>query len=170
MISVNYFVEEYDSSVYGKRPVNGHLELYEMELNIADPKNAELKLEKHELESSEAFFDPGWFSSDRYEFYTVEKSIKPFQLPGSFAALTVMAPSKVVNHSRVIYNFLDFLGDVGGLFVGLKLICLPLVSLFSHGSLSVFLITKIFYEVQNHAPFSANSIYSDRSQDRSSNR
>ena len=54
-------------------------------------------------------------------------------------------PDKTVIHSREIYNALDLLGDVGGLFDGLRLIGANLVLLLTTGSLQLKLIGKIFF-------------------------
>ena len=51
-----------------------------------------------------------------------------------------------VKKSRSIYNFLDFLGDVGGLFEGLKLIAAALLGVFNAGSLVRFLISQLFFK------------------------
>ena len=48
-------------------------------------------------------------------------------------------------HSRSIYNGLDLLGDVGGLFDGLKLIATPLISLLTQGGLYKRLISLLFF-------------------------
>ena len=49
-------------------------------------------------------------------------------------------------YSREIYNVLDFLGDVGGLFDALKIIGYALASAFGPGGLKLALIGKIFYQ------------------------
>ena len=46
---------------------------------------------------------------------------------------------------RRIYNTLDFLGDVGGLFDGLKTIAYALIGLLTNTSLPLFLTGKLFY-------------------------
>ena len=59
--------------------------------------------------------------------------------------MQIWAPEATVIHSREIYNALDFLGDVGGLFDGLKLIGAGFVALFGPGGLQLSLIGKFFY-------------------------
>ena len=49
-------------------------------------------------------------------------------------------------HSRAIYNILDFLGDVGGLFDALKLIAGTVVGLIMRGNLTSKLVSLIFYK------------------------
>ena len=51
----------------------------------------------------------------------------------------------VLNHSRAIYNILDFLGDIGGLRDALKLIASALATFFTKGRLTNLLISKIFF-------------------------
>ena len=48
-------------------------------------------------------------------------------------------------HSRTIYNGLDLLGDVGGLYDGLKLIAAPLISLLTQGGLYQRLVSLLFF-------------------------
>ena len=50
-------------------------------------------------------------------------------------------------HKRAIYSFLDWLGDVGGLLEGLRLvgqIGIALVTLFISNPLSAFLVNALF--------------------------
>lgn len=65
--------------------------------------------------------------------------------PDSVIEVAVFAKREVLFKSRAIYNALDFLGDVGGLFDGLKLIAQSLISLIGQGGLSSFLIGKLFF-------------------------
>ena len=48
------------------------------------------------------------------------------------------------NFSRSVYSILDYLGDVGGLLDGLKLIASALIAPFSGYSYIAVLLTKLF--------------------------
>ena len=50
-----------------------------------------------------------------------------------------------VKKSRAIYNFLGFLGDVGGLFEGLRLIMSALLSFLSSGGFIKLVVSQIFF-------------------------
>ena len=81
------------------------------------------------MSSDEFFFNPGWFSDTEYKFSSV-RDPETFNIPISSAEILArvsFTPAEFrVNHSKTIYNILDFLGDVGGLFDGLKLIDLDI--------------------------------------------
>ena len=49
--------------------------------------------------------------------------------------------------NRSIYNGLDLLGDVGGLYDGLKLVLGGLISLLTQGGVAVRIINSLFYTV-----------------------
>ena len=53
--------------------------------------------------------------------------------------------SNEIHHSRTIYNALDFVGDVGGLYDGLRIVAETFVRIFSPLSLSNFLISRLFF-------------------------
>ena len=59
--------------------------------------------------------------------------------------MIIYADPQKLNNSRSIYNFLDFLGDIGGLFEGLRLIASAIFGLFSSGSLMRWFISQIFF-------------------------
>ena len=65
--------------------------------------------------------------------------------PEVFAFVSFSLDSSVLNHSRAIYNLLDFLGDIGGLYDCLKLIAWPLISVFGSGAMTNRLNSKVFY-------------------------
>ena len=52
-----------------------------------------------------------------------------------------------IKHTRVIYNSLDFLGDIGGLIDALKLIAAMLVSIFGNRNLMNGLIARLFFTI-----------------------
>ena len=60
--------------------------------------------------------------------------------------LAFVVDSSVLNHTRAIYNVLDFLGDIGGLYDGLKIIAWFLTKIFTHGSFENYLNSKIFFK------------------------
>ena len=60
--------------------------------------------------------------------------------------LEFRAGNEIVVYSRSIYNALDFLGDVGGLFDALKLICIGILSILgTSDGLPSRLIGRLFY-------------------------
>ena len=59
--------------------------------------------------------------------------------------MLIFADLLKVKKSRQIYNFLDFLGDVGGLYEGLMLLLSALFSLLSAGGLMRWLVSQIFF-------------------------
>ena len=66
----------------------------------------------------------------------IEEDLSGFSLfDNSLIEVKILLHIEQLNHKRSIYNFLDFLGDVGGLLDALKLIAWSLVSLVSQGSL-----------------------------------
>ncbi len=83
------------------------------------------------IESDELFLNPGWFSAREETFYRLEKTETTFSAvnPNAIFALGVVSSTTSMSHSRSIYNFLDFLGDIGGLLDALKLIAGAFLSL-----------------------------------------
>ena len=83
--------------------------------------------------------NPGWFSSSDDSFFGVEGG--PWELAGLGSAsrvklaLQVWGPQETMVYSREIYNVLDFLGDIGGLFDALKIIGATIVGIFGTGGL-----------------------------------
>ena len=59
--------------------------------------------------------------------------------------LAFSVDSTVLNRTRAIYNVLNFLGDVGGLYDALKLIAWFLTTLFTYGKLNNDLTSQIFF-------------------------
>ena len=62
----------------------------------------------------------------------------------------IYADPMIVNKSRSIYNFLDFLGDAGGLFEGLRLVSSVLFSLGGSGGLMKWFISQLFFRRPYH--------------------
>ena len=56
-------------------------------------------------------------------------------------------PDKI-QHQRVVYNILDFIGDIGGLSDGISYLCIFLIQVvwaIQGNPLSVYLINQLFY-------------------------
>lgn len=68
----------------------------------------------------------------------------------SLYAVSFYASNEKMSHSRQIYNSLDFLGDVGGLLDGLKLIFSSLLGLAYHGQHMSELSSKLFFKRPSH--------------------
>lgn len=62
------------------------------------------------------------------------------------------AKNDIHKKSRAIYNALDFLGDVGGLMDGLKIIGGVIMSFIGKGSLTRWLVSQLFYNSKPNAP------------------
>ena len=83
---------------------------------------------------------------DEFYYLEIEEDISGFNfIENSLLEIKIILSNDQVNHQRAIYNFLDFLGDVGGLLDALKVIAWSLVSLVSQGSISAHLVSKIFF-------------------------
>ena len=97
------------------------------------------RITKSEIESNERFINPGWFSTSDASFYGVEAG--PWELSGQSGTsrkqlvLQVWAPQETTFYSREIYNILDFLGDIGGLFDALKIIGGSIIGVFGSSGL-----------------------------------
>ena len=89
-------------------------------------------------------------------------------MPGSVGygiyAYSFELSSSSLSHERVIYNFLDFIGDCGGLFDGLKIMCsfiLLLVSTVARDSIYQVIISHVYYkssDLQHSGPLRRNSM------------
>ena len=82
-----------------------------------------------EVESEAKLFSSEWFGIDYYELYKViETETGQAILRENVLMMQrfYVGPTKV-NHKRTVYGILDFLGDIGGLLDGLKLIATSLI-------------------------------------------
>ena len=61
-----------------------------------------------------------------------------------------------LNHSRIVYNLLDYLGDVGGCLDALKYLGTFLVWIFTGDGLSNFLVSQFFQYDDSTEPNSQN--------------
>ena len=96
---------------------------------------------------SEETFDGFGLNPRTAEYFTVTNRKDFYKVPDSFTGFNVVFATTKINNTRSIYNFLDFLGDVGGLFDMLCIVAtvLLLVSTFIFGSgLSQYLLSNIF--------------------------
>ena len=106
------------------------------------------ELIKEELDTEKKFFDPGWFGPESIDFYMLKDESAPARdnlNPNSIISAYIELKGTATVRSRAIYNALDLLGDVGGLFNALKLIAQALMYLIGQGGLSAFLVGKLFY-------------------------
>ena len=100
------------------------------------------------IESNEKLIDLGFVDSSEYEFYSIRQADRmyPTRVNNLVAGYQIQTSADQVHNQRAIYTVLDFLGDVGGLLDGLKLIGASIISLFYGNSLSDFLLSQIFFD------------------------
>ena len=98
------------------------------------------RITKSQIESNQRFLNPGWFSPSEDSFFSVEGG--PWEIAGTGNSasqekliIQVWAPQETSIYSREIYNVLDFLGDIGGLFDALKIIGASIIGIFGSSSL-----------------------------------
>ena len=65
---------------------------------------------------SEETFDGFGLNPRTVEYFTVGKDKDFWKVSDSLTSFTIVFDEEKINNIRSIYNFLDFLGDVGGLF------------------------------------------------------
>ena len=53
---------------------------------------------------------------------------------------------------REVYSVLDWIGDLGGLFDGLKLICVGILSIFNYNLYSAYMVSQLFKEKKSTNP------------------
>ena len=108
-------------------------------------------IQEYQIESSQRFLNPGWFgpTEDTFvSFVDAELNQTPYgeQKHELEFVIEFRAGNEIVVYSRSIYNALDFLGDVGGLFDALKLIGAGLIGILGTGDgLAGRLIGRLFY-------------------------
>ena len=84
-----------------------------------------MTISHEEIEADDRFFNPGWFSPDLYAFDNISKAAietGSANVPGEIITLKFELNRTFKLTQRRIYNTLDLLGDVGGLFDALKII------------------------------------------------
>ena len=104
---------------------------------------------QEDIESDELFFNPGWFNSKEYSSYSLEtgkfeQALNDPEL--DIFALGIYSDPIVIKRSRAIYNTLDLLGDVGGLFDGFRVIFSVLIGFVQSGVIENTLIKSLFYQ------------------------
>ena len=102
---------------------------------------------------SEETFDGFGLIPRTAEYFTTTVRKGYWQVPDSITGFAIVFSPEKLNNTRSIYNFLDFLGDVGGLFDMLCIVANILLSTstFIFGSgLNQYLVTNIF-RVDNSA-------------------
>ena len=77
-------------------------------------------------------FDPLIEESDQY-------------IPNSLLLIEIYAAKEDLIHSRAVYNFLDFLGDIGGFIDALRFIAMMVISFTQMKKLPNIIAKHIFY-------------------------
>ena len=100
------------------------------------------------IDTDENFFNIGWFSSKKMTLYSAEEAENDFLpwKPNTLKGVWVFCGTKSTEHSRSIYNVLNFLGDVGGLREAFKTIFGVAIGLYNQASLATFLLKSIFFK------------------------
>ena len=117
------------------------------------------------IESDESFFNPGWFASKELTMYEWKMSSKTFKTSGFFEGKTIIGgmmaqiSSTRVNHSRSIYNFLDFLGDVGGLQEAFNQLGAAFLYFFGTRGLQGYLISALFKEESHEEKTQSRKVF-----------
>ena len=124
------------------------------------------KLETQQIAVEDKFFNPGWFGEEKQTIYALKEADFETDSPsGVKFGLIIFAETTGILSSRNIYNFLDFLGDVGGLLEALKLISGLFLSLVSVSGLRDWLIFRLFLKVPSTKliqTMNQNTSYADR--------
>ena len=84
-----------------------------------------------------------------HTFFPLQIEDSPANVQGAIGGFAITTSQQVTHHTRSIYSFLDFLGDVGGLFDMLRLVIQVLLQLLvtvSGSGLDAFLLESIFKE------------------------
>lgn len=78
-----------------------------------------INLARNDFETEDSFFDFGqnshegtFFQIDKFYSHEIIKEAKPNQI----YIMTVYLSEKGLAHKRVVYNLLDVMGDIGGVF------------------------------------------------------
>ena len=83
----------------------------------------------------DTFFNPGWFDEEEIEFFSFNENIidDVKRKEGYVGGIYIGMDSDLKRNQRMIYNFLDFLGDIGGLKESLSLLGWFFISLLGQG-------------------------------------
>ena len=103
-------------------------------------------IKKETLESEESF---NGFGLDTREetYYTSQRISSIYKYPDILCGFRIQTSDEIISNSRSIYNALDFLGDVGGLFDMLCIvgnICLQFLTFIFGSGLDSYLVTNLF--------------------------
>ena len=105
-----------------------------------------IAIRKERLESEESL---NGFGLDTIEktYYTSERISSTYRYPDILCGFRIQTSGDIINNTRSIYNALDFLGDVGGLFDMLCIvgnICLQFLTFIFGSGLDSYLVTNLF--------------------------
>ena len=102
------------------------------------------------INSDEYFFNPGWFSEKAVNMFEWTFTSRKFKSASFFTDNRIIGgffaeinPMQVIRH-RSIYNFLDYMGDVGGLYWAFSRIGSVFLYFFGIRSLQGYLVSSIF--------------------------
>lgn len=96
-------------------------------------------------ESLYNFFDPG-YEATFYSLFEVQAN-QPFELSSrknTIKTVEFSAHSQTKSYQRSVYSLLDFIGDVGGLLDGLKMIGQNLLFPFTSFNFTMKLLAQLF--------------------------
>ena len=115
--------------------------------------NSYLSIQRQHLESDHRFFNPGWFSANEVTIYQVKNFDASFPISKDelVAYINFSLDTQQINYSRKIYNALDLIGDVGGLFEGLKVVAYLTMSLFTPLRITNFFISKLYFTKKDNS-------------------
>ena len=106
---------------------------------------------EHRIETDEYFFNPGWFSSREVTLFELKLTIDNIKVPNAFDKDTIVGGFFIdidptfVSHQRSIYNFLDFMGDIGGLYEALNPVGAAFMYFFGTRGLQGLIVSSIFF-------------------------
>ena len=110
-----------------------------------------LEATENSIDTDEYFFNPGWFSSNEIKIFEWEFTTYTFKSRSFFTGdrivggfIAQISPSLIVR-KRSIYNFLDFLGDVGGLREAFNQLGAVFLYFFGARGLHGYLVSSIFF-------------------------
>ena len=144
-----YNQEDYNSEKYGEESsvVSRTANYHYVSMDRVQPFLEVHKLEEHQIDSDENYFNPGWFGTIVLQyFYLNDKSVSAQSTQYYVGGVIIEMDINLHEHKRSIYNLLDFLGDVGGLREALISIGQLFFMLFGQRGLQGFLAGKLFWQ------------------------
>ena len=122
---VVYNQQQYKSEEYSfEKIISKNSQVFWLDLEESNPKQNIYEIQKHSIESDDLFFNLGYVESTKADFFSLQESPlrKMTQVDGNVEEEGIFVGGTLITinmdqfiHKRSIYNFLDFLGDVGGL-------------------------------------------------------